>query len=281
MFPISMALFLRASKSFPVAPATAETLDMLLSNCAVVCTDTAPTPATAADTGAIFRPAAVIFSPAWLNFCPICSSFGDFSALSSFWNCCTSCFACSIFRETSRYSFDVLSTPFASSWFWTSFSCSNFCFAPSTLCLNSVCFWVIRLILVGSSFSALLTSLSEDCVPLVALLICPRALFRPVVSPSNLIVIPFTVPAILFAPLSRSNFQRYKCSKALFRAPYRAFKRLVFFGLSAKKCIPISLRGFSCFWLRFFRFGAFALFVVVYAEIHHLPQCHFFHRFQG
>ena len=162
--PISLALFLSASKSSPVAPETAATWLIAESKSAEVFTAAVPSPATAREAGIIFLPAPVMVSPTCSNFFPASSIFER--AVDVFAASCCSLFNSSSVSTISRCRASYLSwpsSPFSSCCFactWASFKASSLVFVSDIASFNSFCFCVTRFVLVGSSFSSLFTSFS-------------------------------------------------------------------------------------------------------------------------
>ena len=71
------------------------------------------------------------------------------------------------------------------------FSVSSLSFVSETACFNNRCFWASNSVFVGSSLNNRSTSLSCDCVFLMLVLTCFRAVCSLVVSAPSCIVMPF------------------------------------------------------------------------------------------
>ena len=199
--PISSALSRSASNSSAVAPEMDFTVDIWLSNSAVVFTAAAPTPAMAADTTVIFLPTPAMESPTFSILPPTSSIFArvvlvlaacassDLSVCSvswiSRWSASYCCWVISPFWSCS------LACPAAS------FSVSSFSFVWAMASFRSFCFWVTSSVLDGSSFSSFSTSFSCVWVFLISLLTPDSADDSFVVSPPISTVIPWILDAML------------------------------------------------------------------------------------
>ena len=173
---------------------------MAESKSADVFTATAPSPATAPETGITARPAPAIVSPTFSSFFPASSIFERTELVVSA-SCCRRRSSSSVSMiSLCRASYlSCPSVPFSSCCLacsWAVFSASSFSLVAPTASFRSFCFWVTRLVLAGSSFRSLFTSFSEDCVALIVELTPLRALSRPVVSPPISTVIPLILLAI-------------------------------------------------------------------------------------
>ena len=173
---------------------------MAESKSADVFTATAPSPATAPETGITARPAPAIVSPTFSSFFPASSIFERTELVVSA-SCCRRRSSSSVSMiSLCRASYlSCPSVPFSSCCLacsWAVFSASSFSFVALTASFRSFCFWVTRLVLAGSSFRSLFTSFREDCVVLIVELTPFRALSRPVVSPPISTVIPLILLAI-------------------------------------------------------------------------------------
>ena len=198
--PISRAFSRRASKSDPVAPDMADTLDIWESKSAVVFTAAAPMPTMGAVTVLVrVDPTEDIFPPTDSSVLPTESilfkvSFALAASLARFFSSCS-------VATISRWSASYLSLPrspdsiccFACS--CACFRASSFSFVAPILSLRRACFCERSSVCVGSSFRRRSTSFNWLWVSFMVLLTDSRLLLSPVVDP----LISTVMPAIRLA----------------------------------------------------------------------------------
>ena len=112
-----------------------------------------------------------------------------------------------ISRCNSRYSFEFLSTWFASNFACVSFNAFKRSSVSFTLSFNRFCFCCHKVILVGLNLRPLFTCLNSLSMLLTEESTCFNACSSGAVSPRNSIVIPLIFPAIL-SPIQRRRLYR-------------------------------------------------------------------------